>query len=200
MLSIRVASLAVASFVLPVVAVTAQTPSEPPGIYVEQPGGELKKLAQENSMDLETKGTSTSVFTGGIVKPKHVITHSGAQAAVAVTETQPSFLFRFGPPVNMRDPMVYMSAASADMPLLADHAKDFVLVRLDVADGNRVFNSGKVQKVAVEIQNLKPREFRVRVKQPLTPGEYAFYVADQRKGGGYPTSMWAFSYRAAASQ
>jgi hypothetical protein len=173
------------------------TPDGPPsGIFLEVTGGEPIKLPASTTMDVEMQGIGASAATFGIVKPKQLIKHAGARAETVVTSAQPSFLFRFPPPGNQRDPYAMMAAMSDDgLPYMSTEPKQFMLIMATVEDDQRVFDSKKVIKGKVAIQKLGPREFRVTVSEPLKPGEWAFFLADQRRGGGFPTQIWAFSYR-----
>lgn len=180
-------------------APAAQNAPAPPaaGVYLEQPGGEEVKIPSETSTDIQMKGVAKASLTMGFAKPSQVVTHPGAHASVTVTAAQPSFLFRFPPPVNRNDPMAMLGAMSGDnMPMMASSAKEFSLIRIPVENDNRVIDTGKLQRVKAEAKPVKAREFRVNVLEPLTPGEYGFYHADPGKGGGIPTQIWAFTYGA----
>ena len=174
----------------------AQASPAPSGIFLEEPGKEPVKLASSTTTDLEMKGVGKSILTQGILKPKQVVTHAGAQADLVVTVAQPSFLFRFPPPMNRNDPYAMMEAMAEDgLPFMSTHPKEFMLVQMTVVGDTRVLDSGKVTKAKFDIKNAGTREFRVQPSQPLAPGEWAFFLADQRRGGGTPIQIWAFSYR-----
>jgi hypothetical protein len=66
---------------------------------------------------------------------------------------------------------------------------------MTVAEDTRVVDTGRLQKIKFTAKPVKPREFRVTLEQPLAPGEYAFFHADTRRGGGSPATVWDFSVR-----
>jgi hypothetical protein len=63
------------------------------GIIVEQSNAAPRVLAMEQSMDVKMTGVGKAVLTQGFSSPKQVATHSGARAAVVLTDAQPTFLF-----------------------------------------------------------------------------------------------------------
>ncbi len=188
-----------------VCVVSAQTQNAAPalksGLYLEQAGGEPMKLPMETTMDVQTKGIMKSVLTQGFSKPKQIITHAGAQSEFVVTDPQPSFLFVFDDPRAPIEPMQYMAmmgggGGGGGLPMGSKHPKEFALILLAVDGESRIFDSGKVMKAKVDVQNSKTREFRVRPHEPLIAGEHAFMLGDPGKGG-MPTMIWSFSYRPA---
>jgi hypothetical protein len=86
-----------------------------------------------------------------------------------------------------------MASMSGDLfPPQAHRADEFVLVRLQPKGDTREGHVGghergskSVSKDAVPFTSepLAPGEFRVTPKDPLGPGEYAFYYAAQGPGG-----------------
>ena len=167
--------------------------AEPSGIFVEA-GAERTRLQSASSADIQTSGVMKSVLTQGLSKPKHVITHEGAAAPTTVAVDAPVFLFRFPPPMNSRTAMSLenMQDMANGLPPMAENPKDFTLARMTVAGDARTIDTGKIEKVDFDVKKIANREFRVTLKTPLTPGEYAFYYS---KHGGVSTQIWAFSYR-----
>jgi hypothetical protein len=179
------------------VLVAQNAPVPAAGIYFEQAGGTEVKIPSETSTDIQTKGIAKASLTMGLARPSQIVTHPGAHAATVITEAQPSFLFRFGQQPNRNDMAAMMAAYSGDgMPMMATSAKEFSLIRLTVEGDTRIADTGKLQRVKAEAKPVKTREFRVKVLEPLTPGEYAFYLADPGRGGGIPAQIWPFSYAA----
>jgi hypothetical protein len=185
-----------------VVSVQTQNAAPAPksGIYLEQASGEPQKLPMETTMDVQTKGIMKAVLTQGFSKPKQVVTHASAASEFVVTDPQPSFLFVFDDPRAPIDPMQYMAmmggGGGGGLPMGSKHPKEFALILMAVEGDTRVFDSGKVMKAKVDVQNIKTREFRVRPHEPLIAGEHAFMIGDPGKGGT-PTMIWSFSYRPA---
>jgi hypothetical protein len=176
----------------------AQSPSGPaapekPGIYIDGAAGEVRRLPVENSADVEVKGMGTAMLTQGIVKPKQVVKHAGAKSAFVIKGTLPAFLFRFPPKKMPTTPSEMMELSGEDaLPFGTKHPKDFILGQPTVEGDTRIFDTGKIQKIKFEIEQLKPDTFRVRVLAPLAPGEYAFYMS---QAGGVPMMIWSFSYQ-----
>jgi len=162
------------------------------GIIVEQSNVAPRALAMEQSMDVKMTGVGKAILTQGFSSPKQVATHSGARAAVVLTDAQPTFLFRFIPQSSWGDPLAMM--AGEGLPVGTKNPKEFVLASTTVDGDTRVFDTGKIQKIKFKVQSVKPNEFRVSLESALAPGEYAFFVG---QGGGMPQMIWAFSYRAA---
>jgi hypothetical protein len=194
--------LVLAAAVLAHVSLAAQsqaTADQPSGIFLEEASGDFKPLTASMSMDVEVKGALKSGLTMGLAKPKTVVTHDGARAELVVTQEKPVFLFRFPPPMNRNDPFAMMTAMSeGGLPPMSTHPREFVLCLMTVEGDTRVLDSGNVTKAKYDTQSIRPREFRVRVTDRLASGEWAFFLADQRRGGGTPTQIWAFSYRPAS--
>ena len=162
------------------------------GIIIEQPHVAPRALAMEQSMDVKMTGVGKAILTQGFSSPKQVATHSGARAAVVLTDAQPTFLFRFIPQSSWGDPLAMM--AGEGLPVGTKNPKEFVLASMTVDGDTRVIDTGKIQKIKFKVQSVKPNEFRVSLESALAPGEYAFFVG---QGGGMPQMIWAFSYRAA---
>ena len=171
----------------------ASAPNEKPGIYLDGAAGDAKRLPMESTSDVQMSGIAKSAFTYGIAKPKQLVKHAGAKSAFVIRGTVPAFLFRF-PPKNMpSDPMVMMGyMGDGALPFGTKHPKEFVLAQATVDADTRVFDSGKMVKIKFEIEQLKPDTFRVRIVQPIAPGEYAFFMG---QAGGSPTMIWSFSYQ-----
>lgn len=166
---------------------------EKPGIYLDGTAPEVRQLPMETSSDVQVKGMGTAMLTQGIVKPKQFVRHAGAKSDFVIKGTLPAFLFRFPPKNPPRDPMAMMAYSGEHaLPWGTKHPKDFILAQPVVEGETRIFDTGKIQKIKFEIEQLQPDAFRVRVAAPLAPGEYAFFMS---QGGGAPTMIWSFSYQ-----
>ena len=171
----------------------APAPNEKPGIYLDGTSGEVRRLPMETTSDLEMKGVGKAMLTQGIMKPKQLVKHAGAKSEFVIKGTVPPFLFRFPPKTMPSNPSAMMAYSSEDaLPFGTKHPKDFILAPATVVGDTRVFDTGKIEKIKFEIEQLKPDTFRVRIAQPIVPGEYAFFMG---QGGGSPTMIWSFSYQ-----
>jgi hypothetical protein len=170
-----------------------------PGIYLLAKDGEPTFIPMAITMDIQTSGVGKSMLSYGLAKPHQTAVHQGAHAALSVAEKAPAFLFRFGTPMTPQqaaaDPMAAMGMMDA-FPPMATSPKEFALVRLTVDGDQRKLEAGKNPTVKCTIEQVEPKVFKVVVAEPLEPGEYGFYFADARKGGGSGAQLWAFSIKA----
>jgi hypothetical protein len=169
------------------------TAPERPGIYLDAAAGDPRRLPLETTTDLEMKGVGKAVLTQGIMKPKQLVKHAGAKSAFAIKGPLPAFVFRFPPKAMPQDPAAMMAYSGEDaLPWGTKHPKDFILAQALVAGDTRVFDTGKIEKIKFDIEQLQSDTFRVRVAAPLPPGEYAFFMGT---AGGSPAMIWSFSYQ-----
>ncbi len=158
------------------------------GIYLESSADASKDATRlDASMpQIETQGVGASMMSMGFKKPK-MISKLGGDKASARAAAQPSFLFVFAVSRTqqqmMEDPMGSMSQLSQ-----STNIKDYALLKLDVAEGDRAYNSGNQHVVKCSIENVAPHVFRVKPNSPLEPGEYGFSYLQ----GGTAGMIWDF--------
>jgi len=170
-----------------------------PGVYLVVKDGEPTRIPLTTTMDIQTSGVGKSILTQGFSKPHQIAVHQGAHAELTITEKTPAFIFRFGAPMTMQqqaaDPMAMMGMMDA-MPPMANSPKDFALARLTVDGDSRKLEAGKNPTVKCTVEQVEPKVFKVVVAEPLEPGEYGFYFAEARKGGGSGAQLFPFSVKA----
>jgi hypothetical protein len=169
-----------------------------PGVYLVAKEGEPAFIPMAMTLDVQTSGVGKSILTQGISKVHQTAVHPGAHAALTVTEKTPAFLFRFDDRTMQQmaaNPMAMMERMEG-MPLTAGHPKEFALALLTVDGDTRTLEAGRNPTFKFTIAQVEPRLFRITVAQPLEPGEYAFYFADSRKGGGSGAQIWPFAVKA----
>jgi hypothetical protein len=188
--SIAALALVTAAFSL----AQAQSPSpsgdqkRPSGIYLESSADASKDATRlDASMpQIQTQGVGAAMMSMGFKKPKMVSTLGGDKAALRVA-AQPSFQFVFAVSTSQRqmmeDPMGAMSQLSANTNI-----KDYALLRLNVAEGDRVYNSGDQHVIKCSVENVAPHVFRVKPNSPLEPGEYGFTYLQNGTAG----MIWDF--------
>jgi hypothetical protein len=167
-------------FLITIALVGAQSggPHRSSGIYLESPDHATDPVRIVTSMPMtQVDGVGKSMLTGGLLKPKMVTKLSGEASSNRTAATQPTFIFVFNDP-KARNQTAQSNQGMPEMgslPMGLTSPKDFTLVRLTVADGQRQNDSGKMQQVKVQIENLASKtEFRVRPASALEPGEYGF--------------------------
>jgi len=179
-----------------------------PGIYLTVPG---KSGAEQTTRllgaipHLETRGIGKSILTQGISKPAEVASLDGTGADIRIKDTTPTFYFYFNTgnsQPNPNDPMAAMAAMGSGpgdmMPATARTASDFVLVKMTVTKDGREVEVGKMgsnskSKAAIDcvVERLAQGEYKAHAKDPLKPGEYAFYY-NNSQGGGMGSGLWDF--------
>ena len=168
-----------------------------PGVYLVAKEGDPTFIPMATTMDVQTSGVGKSMLTQGFSKVHQTAVHPGAAAALSVTEKTPAFLFRFDAMTMQQmaaNPMAMMDRMDA-MPMTATHPKEFALALLTVDGDARKLEAGKNPTFKFTIEQVEPKLFKITVAQPLEPGEYAFYFADSRKGGGSGAQIWPFSVK-----
>lgn len=156
------------------------------GIYLEaaETGGKDEPRRLIASMpQIEASGVGASMASMGFKKPKMITKVSGDKSAVRVAPGS-TFLFVFGDGSRKRPeqmtPEDFMKGATggdsamSDLPQNTSNPKDFGLIELVVADGQRIYNSGSGKQVKCAVENVEPKVFRIRPAAPLPPGEYGF--------------------------
>jgi len=171
----------------------ADDPKRPSGIYVESAdsGSKDEPKRLEGTMgQMNPEGLGASMATMGFKKPKLVTKMAGDKSTTRVPP-QSSFLFVFGAKMAGRgsspndDPMAAMAGMKDQMNQLSPQTtspKDYVLVELTVADGERVYNTGNAKPVKCKVENVESKVFRVKPEAALPPGEYGFTLAQQAAG------------------
>lgn len=187
----------------------AGTPATAPGIYLEAvkdaKDQALTKLdgsvpVRAGVKDLK-KGLASSMFTGGLLGgPKMTSIFEGPKAARRVASGA-WFQFHFDPQTQ-EDMMAMMqqqaeaqSGAVDGMPLGTRSPQDFVLVKLEVKNEERLLVTGMDMKakntLPFRMRQLGPNAYRVAPEKALGPGEYAFFAPPNRSGGG-GSQVWDF--------
>jgi hypothetical protein len=165
------------------------------GIYLEaaETGGkdEPKRLDAEMPQ-MQAEGMGASMATMGFKRPKMISKLGGDKAALRVGP-QSTFLFVFGSGGRpsrqdmMDNPMLAMGATS-NLPPNTSSPKEYALIILAVADGERVFDSGKGKQIKCAVENVQPKVFRIKPEAPLPPGEYGFTYLQN----GMASMVWDF--------
>ena len=193
-------SIGLLSAVAPAVS-SAQTPApKPSGIFLVKAGGEMTPIPSESSGDVQNHGMGKSIATQGIMKPTQTARYPGAAAAFTITDTQPTFFFRFVDTQQMskymqENPMAGMAmmngGSGGSTMLMGRDAKEYTLAKIPVDGDARVISSKGMETVKVQVQKKAPLEFDVHVMAPLTPGQYAFYMG----AGSAPAQIFAFTVK-----
>jgi hypothetical protein len=178
---------------LAAIAIVSAQPSSPErqsGIYLEAPNTTTEPARLETSMpNMQVDGLAGAMLTGGLKKP-HIVTKLSGESSSHRASTQPTFLFVFAD-AKSKNPKTSQNGMAADMsalPITTSSPKNFSLLRLTVADGQRQYDSSKSSEVKFRIENLAARtDFRVRPESPLEPGEYGFAIQ-----GGSGGMIWDF--------
>ncbi len=208
--------LAVACSVLALCAPAVARPASPPvpGIYLEMPGksgDEARvRLKAELIQNEKQTGTAKMVISQGFAKAGIVGVIGGSSASVRVPSGDVAFYFYLDPKadsgssqMNMEEAMKMMQGEG--MPRDVKSADEFVLLRMTPKEDTRQAEIGTTggffgrgggmgkskDAVPCSVENLGGGAYRVRPKQPLAPGEYAFTVHSQA-GGGAGGQFWDF--------
>jgi hypothetical protein len=186
-------------------AATAQAPPpRPAGIYLEVPGKSgddaVIKIHGAFATEMKTKGMAGMMLTGGLKKAGMVGVLAGAAATVRAAGGDVAFDFYFdqragSSPMSMTPEDAMKMMGGDGMPMMAHRAEEFMLIRLTPKENEREAQLGAVgstgkskDAVPCAFQTLAPGIFRVRPKDPLPPGEYAFTFVSQGGGG----QLWDF--------
>lgn len=186
-----------------------------PGIYVAAPGKggaeALTKLVGGRPKEVKQSGMLKMVLTQGISKGSFRAELGGPISDVRVTGS-PKFYFYFETAADKDkakpdDPMAAAMAAMGNMggdslPADAKTAGDFTLVKFTLnKSNNREAEVGKMSAggtsesrdaVTCTSERLAQGQYVLTPKEPLKPGEYAFYYAAAAGGGAGTTTMWDF--------
>ena len=175
-------------------------PQRPAGIYLDSAGagGTPVRLAGVITRDIEQKGLMKSMATGGFAK-SDVLARIPGETASLRTSPEPVFYFYLGGPAAAPDPSsmdisAMMRAMQGDsFPSTINDPAQFALVRFAPKGGSREAvigqagrgSGGPKDKVACSIEKVAANVYRIRPKEPLGAGEYAFTVANQAMGGQF---------------
>lgn len=160
-----------------------------PGIYLADPADgatpHLVRLVGSKPQEVKTKGLGKAMLTQGLLKPSTVWELGGPASDFRITQTTPTFYFYFqGKSPDTSDPMAMFSQMmDADtMPAAARTPGDFALVALTVTGDTRQSNMGKMgtgsrpkNTVDCTQNRLAQGAYTLSPKNPLKPGEYAFF-------------------------
>jgi hypothetical protein len=184
----------------------------PAGIYMASgsgaDGASLVRLRGARA-DIKTKGLGMMMLTQGLAKGSFEADLPGPVADIRTSNGAATFYFYFDTkaaedPTSV-DPMAALGMVTGDaMPMQAHSAGDFVLVQLKASGDRRSVNVGKMgssgipkNAVPVDIERLAEGAYRLRPKEPLKPGEYAFSFVS---GTGPSGVLWDFGVDAAGSK
>jgi len=189
-----------------------------PGIYVGVPGkggaDALTKLSGSRPKEVKSSGMLKMVLSQGIAKGSFRAELGGPISDVRV-KSAPKFYFYFATADDkdkakssddpMAAAMAMMNQGGTDsLPADAKTAGDFTLVRFTLnKSNNREAEVGKMSAggssesrdaVACTSERLAQGQYVLTPKEPLKPGEYAFYFSSTAGGGGgaATTTMWDF--------
>jgi hypothetical protein len=194
----------------PVARLRAEESKKPaPGVYFEEAGksgsAALTRIPGGRPEQVKTKGLMKMIATQGLAKASTVVALAGTIADVRTAETAPVFIISLpeapGSTAMPADPLAaYSQMMSGDaMPPGARTGADFQLVQLTVTADSRQAELGKVGSQGGKMKNsvdmseerVMQGEYRLRPKQALKPGEYAFFVQNGGVNGAAATA-WAF--------
>jgi hypothetical protein len=156
------------------------------GIYLEsaETGGKDEPKKLESAMpQMEAAGMGATMATMGFKKPKMITKLTGDKASLRVA-AQSTFLFVFGGKQSREEMM--MGGMDGLPPNTSP--KDYGLIVMTIAEGDRSWTSGKGAQVKCAVENVEPKVFRVRPETPLPPGEYAFSLMQN----GMASMAWDF--------
>ena len=193
--------------------VFAQAPqaasAHPSGIFAVLPGESSETQIKGSIAQQKTKGIGKSILTQGISKPSLEMHLMGAASNVQLTSGEATYYFYFPEPQDpktpppMPDPAMMMSMTnnmSSGLPSQSKNgANDFVLLHLQVGDGDRFADMGKSpgnkpkDPIAFVAEKTGALTYTVKTKAALPPGEYAFNFVGMGSAGGI---MWDFSVTA----
>ncbi len=187
--------------------VVGQAPPAPaPGIYLQVPG----KSGDEGSVklrgvmvtEMKQKGMLKMIATSGIAKSGVIGAIPGGHATVRVPAGDIAFTISLNTgragsgPANLEQ---MMNAMNGDSMPAGRTAEDFVLLRMTPKDNTREAELGKQGRsgrlenskdaVPCSLERVSDNVFRVRPKDALPPGEYAFTANGQAGAGG---QLWDF--------
>ena len=192
--------------------------AQKPGIYIAAPGKggaeALTKLSGSRPKEVKQSGMLKMVLTQGISKGSFRAELGGPISDVRVPSAQ-KFYFYFASAADkdkakpsddpMAAAMAMMNQAGADtLPPDAKTAGDFTLVRFTLnKSNNREAEVGKMSAtgssdsrdaITCTSERLAQGQYVLTPKEPLKPGEYAFYFSSNAGGGGgaATTTMWDF--------
>ncbi|MCC7034871.1 MAG: hypothetical protein IT179_18760 [Acidobacteria bacterium] len=208
-LHVRIAGVVASALALGAgVAALAQEPERQSGIYLEVPGktGDEALVRMEASMmQPETKGMLGATLTAGLKGVEQFGVLEDEESALRLETGAVSFQFHFLPkgkrtpkvPSSLEE-MIENMGDMSDLPPMADSPGEFGLIGLDVVDGTRRANMGKVggimrsrgkpkNLIEFTVKEIGKDTYRVTPKSPLPPGEYVFVY--QSQAGGY---VWDF--------
>ncbi|HVO09128.1 MAG TPA: hypothetical protein VMX54_00120 [Vicinamibacteria bacterium] len=172
------------------------TAAKDPGLYLSSPGkeGELALVKLHGAMaSMKQKGIVKTMLLMGHAKPTLLAELAGEKAEVRTRGASPAFSFYLPPGGGGMEDAMRMMTGDAP-PSQARNGAEFVLVRLHVKEGNREAEVGQEKgshtkdMVPCSSVSLGGSTFKVEPKDPLAPGEYAFYWGQHGFGG----MLWDF--------
>lgn len=179
------------------------------GIFAVLPGASDETQIKGSLAQQKTKGIGKSILTQGISKPSLEMHLTGTASNVQLASGDATYYFYFPEPQDpktpppMPDPAMMMSMMNnmySGLPAQSKKgADDFVLLRLQTGDSDRFADMGKSpgnkpkDPIAFVAEKTGPLTYKVKTKETLPPGEYAFNFVGMGSAGGI---MWDFSVAA----
>ena len=199
-MSRTISMLLVAGAVLamgPVIHARVGRAAHDPGIYLAKSSDNLVKIKSVMISDIRTKGIGKSILTQGFSKPTSEAHVPGGRAALRVAAGDLTFFAYLDPnadakrqQMSIADAMAKATGGGGDgMPGMVKTGKDLGLARLRQDDDERICSvksSGSlVDGVELVSEKIGTNDYKLTLKVPLTPGEYAFLVPKAAGGGQY---------------
>jgi hypothetical protein len=181
----------------PAIHARAAAAAHDPGLYVSK-GDTLTKIKSVMISDVRQKGIGKSILTQGFSKPTMEGHVPGGQASLRLPSGDVSFVAYLDPnadakaqQMSIADAMNHaMGGGSGDgMPGTVKTGKDLGLSHLRQDGDERICpiktNGSLVEGVEFVVEKIGTNDYKLTLKAPLAPGEYAFVVPKLAGGGQY---------------
>jgi hypothetical protein len=197
------------------VGLSLDEPARPAaGIYISTPGksgaSALVRIPGAMPQQVKTKGIGKMILTQGLLKPSMMTQLAGPIADFRIATSSPLFYVSLNAQTktpSASDPFAGFSGMMGGdvMPPGARTGADFSLVRLTVTSDARQADLGKVGSSGGKLKNsiecaeerVAQGEYQLRPKEPLQPGEYAFFFAGSMGAASSAGTAWPFGVDAA---
>lgn len=196
---------------------SAQAPQTAPathesGIFAVLPGDTTETQIKGSVAQQKNKGIAKSIITQGFSKPSLEMRLNGGAATLRLASGEATYYFYFPEPQKKPDannppPLPDLTATASMMnnmysalpPQAKNGAGDFVLLRLQAGDNERIADMGKSpgnkpkDPIAFAVEKTGPLTYKVKTKDALPPGEYGFNFVGSGSAGGI---FWDFGITA----